>query len=109
MARAGGYSRKKSDEYIGTTEASYAEAITSARSMGQTLEQWTVDAIAFHAFHCEQVSLREAYALAEAVARAQNHPTPDLSQYQPRRPKPTITPALAGKGSGPASPRSYRP
>jgi hypothetical protein len=109
VARAGGYSRKKSDEYIGTTEASYAEAITSARSMGQTLEQWTVDAIAFHSYRCEQVSLREAYAQAELEARANNNPTPDPAKFRPTRPEPTITAPAAGKGSGPATGRSYRP
>jgi hypothetical protein len=109
MARAGGFGRKKSDEYIGTTEASYAEAITSAKAVGQTLEQWAVDAIAFHAYRCEQVCLRAAYAEAEVMARAQNRPTPDPSHFQPRRPEPTITEPATGKGSGPASGRSYRP
>ncbi len=109
MGKAGGYGRKKSDEYIGTTEAGYAEAITSAQAMGLTLEAWTLDAIRFHAYRCEQVALREAYAKAEAEARARFDPVPDASPYQPTRPEPTMTAPAAGKGSGPATGRSYRP
>jgi hypothetical protein len=108
VAREGGYGKSTKAEWLKTDRKSYADALTSSEAMRQELETWLADAIAFHAYRTEQVCLREAYAQAELAARAQNRPTPDLSLYQPRRPEPTITPPQAGKGSGPASGRSYR-
>jgi len=108
MAREGSRKRQ-SDEYIGTNQASYAEAIQSSIAMGQTLEAWIVDAIAFHAYHCEVVRLAVEYEAAEFEARQANNPTPDRSRFQPRRQRPTITEPQAGKGSGPTTARQYRP
>ena len=107
MARAGGYGRKKSDEYIGTTEAGYAEAITSAKAAGLTLEAWTLDAINDYAYRCEKRRLLEQYRHDREAA-----PSPSMvnaKDYEPRRPKPTPTAPAAGKGSGPVTGRSYRP
>jgi hypothetical protein len=111
MARAGGYSRKKSDEYIGTTEAGYAEAIISAKAEGLTLEAWTLDAILAYAYTCEVGRLNRQYHADELKAQAENRPTPERRNYHPTRSRPTPSQPAAGKGgtSGPGQGRSYRP
>ena len=109
MAREGGYGRSTKAEWLKTDRKSYAAALTSSAAMGQELETWLADAIAFHAYHCEAIGLREKYTQAEADARARNAPAVDPGHYRPEGPKPTITPGKAGQGSGPGSARSYRP
>lgn len=109
MPREGGYGRSTKAEWLKTDRKSYAAAITSADQMGQTLEVWLADAIAFHAYYCERLEGRERYAEAVRAAEARRDPTPVEADYRPKGPAPTITrsaPGGMGEGSGPG--RSYR-
>lgn len=107
MPPRGGYRKSNRDEWLKTTQARYAEAITSAAAMGQDLETWTADAIAHHAYRCELIACRERFAEASREAAAAMRPSPLESDFVPTRPAPTIT-RPEGQGTT-AARRSYRP
>lgn len=89
-----------------------AEGKIMAREMGQEYPVWVADAIAHHLYRCEQMECSSRLKADELAARERNNPSPVASdpQYQPRRPKPTITRnPPAGEGGGPERGRNYRP
>ena len=108
MAPRGGYSKNRARgvEYVPVQDVLDAEGKIMARVMGQEYPVWVADAIAHHLYRCEQMVCQQQLRADELTAQERRNPSPVASdpQYQPKRPKPTITrPQQPGQGpsSGP--------
>ena len=114
MAPRGGYARNRARgvEYVPVGDVLDAEGKIMARQMGLEYSVWVADAIAHHLYRCELIACEERYRADDLEAGRRRNPSPIRSdpEYQPRRPRPSITlPAgHAPTSPGPGGPRPGR-
>ena len=110
MAPRGGYAKNRARgvEYVPVSDVLDAEGKIMAREMGIEYPVWVADAIAHHLYRCEQMECQARLKADELAAQRRNDPSPVASdpQYQPRRPRPTITRPKPAGGARPGPGRS---